>query len=544
MLTFDRKISNFKSIVLKVVILLVMFLVSVLVYFSGGTKSAISHLMYIPIVLSGFLFGYKWAFFLSLIGGLFLGPFMPLDVSLNVKQDLANWIIRTVVFVLLGVESGIAKNYVSLSEGKYNRSLYYHYATNIPNLNILKMLDENELEPSKGLTAVTVLILNYEKIVEFFTTEVYNKLISNIYNDLNNKISHKKVVLSNNSNKFWLLVDDNSPKDVVKEIRDIIVKFRRENEFSVYFEFSLGHELIYSIAEKEETLFYASTNKAYKVAAAKNTIIADKINKQYDYTLLSDLDLSLKDNDFFLVYQPLIPNYKTRTLFFEALIRWNHPERGLIPPNDFIPLVEETLLINRLTLWVLNKAIEKTKFFEEQGLDTRISINVSPRNIYSSRFIKSVIDIFNIHNVDPKKIEFEITEGTAMNASAETIEHLQQLKDLGVEIAIDDFGKGYSSIYYLTSFPISTVKIDRNFTLEILSNPRQKILIEESVNLLRKLGFDVICEGVETFEQLEIIQEMNVDYYQGYYFSKPLNDQDINNWTKNYCSILKKRFYN
>ena len=115
-------------------------------------------------------------------------------------------------------------------------------------------------------------------------------------------------------------------------------------------------------------------------------------------------------------------------------------------------LVEETLLINRLTLWVLNKAIEKTKFFEEQGLDTRISINVSPRNIYSSRFIKSVIDIFNIHNVDPKKLNLKLPEGTAMNLPAETIEHLQQLKDLGVEIAIDDFGKGYSSIYYLTKF--------------------------------------------------------------------------------------------
>ena len=239
--------------------------------------------------------------------------------------------------------------------------------------------------------------------------------------------------------------------------------------------------------------------------------------------LEADLRRALEGNEIILYYQPQM-DLKSRTIVgMEALVRWKHPERGMIPPNDFIPIAEETGLIIPLGELILRQACSQAQSWLNQGLKPlRVAVNLSGRQLESGDLPHKVTSILKDTGLEPGYLELEITESTVMENAEEVIPILTQLKDMGLTLAIDDFGTGYSSLSYLRRFPIDLLKIDASFVRDITRDPDDKALISGIIALAKSIRLKVLAEGVETSEQEAFLIEQECDSIQGYLISAPL----------------------
>ena len=242
-----------------------------------------------------------------------------------------------------------------------------------------------------------------------------------------------------------------------------------------------------------------------------------------------DMRLALGSDQLQLHYQPLVELSSGRIVGCEALLRWNHPTRGWVPPAEFIPIVERTDLIAPLGRWILHRACLQGREWLNSGLEPmKIAVNLSPAQFKQTQSIVAMVaEIIDQTGVEPEMLQLEITEGIAMQNVDATIDVLQELRAMGVVISIDDFGTGYSSLNYLKRFPVDKLKIDRSFVVDIGLHPDNAAVVEAIVNLGHSLGTRVNVEGVETREQLDFLLSHNVDEAQGYYFSKAVPGDDF-----------------
>ncbi len=212
----------------------------------------------------------------------------------------------------------------------------------------------------------------------------------------------------------------------------------------------------------------------------------------------------------------------------EALLRWNHPERGIVSPGEFIEAAEATRLIIPISEWVLGEACLFSKRMEEAGLaDITVAVNISPLHFRQQGLYQSVKHAIEMAGIMPDKLELEITESTAMAHRGNIIDLLNSLKELGVGLAIDDFGTGYSSLSRLKDFPVDRLKIDRSFIIDMTEDSDHQAISSAIVRLGHALGLKVIAEGVETPAQLDILKNLGCDEAQGYLFAKPQLEEDF-----------------
>jgi EAL domain-containing protein (putative c-di-GMP-specific phosphodiesterase class I) len=234
------------------------------------------------------------------------------------------------------------------------------------------------------------------------------------------------------------------------------------------------------------------------------------------------LKTAVGNNEFSLYYQPKV-NLHTGSISVEALIRWKHPQLGMVSPAEFIPIAEETSVIEEIGKWVLQQSCQDYKWLHSSGFSTlKIAVNLSARQFIDSSLKTTVANIFANANVPPSSFMFEITETTIMKEPNEVICILQSLKDQGITIAIDDFGVNYSSLNYLNRFPIDAVKIDRSFIRDFHKNEKGAEIVEAIISLAHRLNLSVTAEGVETEDQVRLLAEKGCDEMQGYYFSPPV----------------------
>jgi len=243
---------------------------------------------------------------------------------------------------------------------------------------------------------------------------------------------------------------------------------------------------------------------------------------QRRYELEVDLRSALARDEFFLVYQPVFGVADVRLGGFEALLRWRHPAKGLIGPNEFIPLLESCGLIVDVGRWVLQTACEQTARWRRAGCDVRISVNVSGRQLDWDSIVEHVAEALRDSGLAPSALTLEITETALMHNVVETTRRLRELGELGVSIAIDDFGTGYSSLAYLQQFPVHFLKIDRTFTSSIGHSAESDAMIRTLVGLGKSLGLATLAEGVETVAQLAFLRDEQVDLVQGFLLARPL----------------------
>lgn len=236
-----------------------------------------------------------------------------------------------------------------------------------------------------------------------------------------------------------------------------------------------------------------------------------------------DLRHALEHNEFVVYYQPQI-NTKTRQIVgAEALIRWQHPQEGRIPPYIFIPIAEESGLIQDIGEWVLSQACVQLQVWQKLGLPPiRIAINLSARQFKQINLAQWLAQLLKEQAIEPNQIELELTESIVVDNIARSIEQLTQLKNIGIHVAMDDFGTGYSSLSYLQQFPFDILKIDQCFIRNIHQNPKNAAITKAIINMAHQLNLRVVAEGVESLEELKFIQENDCDEIQGYFFSPPI----------------------
>jgi len=245
-------------------------------------------------------------------------------------------------------------------------------------------------------------------------------------------------------------------------------------------------------------------------------------------SLESALHRAIEQEQFLLHYQPQVELATGRVTAIEALLRWNHPQQGLIPPMDFIPVLEETGMILTAGEWVLRTACRQQRAWMEAGLPpVRVAVNLSARQLRHQKFVDSVFQIIADTGIEPAHLELEITESMVMQQVKEVHTMLNALGAAGMGIAMDDFGTGYSSLSYLKGLPIDTLKIDKSFVGDITADPDDAEIVATIIAMARSLKLKVIAEGVETREQLDFLCAHDCDAMQGYYFSKPLPADEI-----------------
>ena len=264
---------------------------------------------------------------------------------------------------------------------------------------------------------------------------------------------------------------------------------------------------------------------ALNVAKEKKRGAGETFNESYEIesrnsmAMLSDLRLGLDNQELFLQLQPKVDGFTHRVLGFEALIRWNHPKKGLIPPGVFIPSVEKSGMNYEFDLYVAHRLCDI--LLENPQINVPISFNISANSFNHESFVFELKEVFKNRGIAFNKVEVEVTENALIN-SEKAISRLQELKNFGFTICLDDFGAGFSSLSYLLRLPIDIIKIDRAFVADIAKNKQSLTLTEGIISILKKLNKNIVIEGVENIEQLELIKKLDVNVIQGFYFYRPL----------------------
>jgi EAL domain-containing protein (putative c-di-GMP-specific phosphodiesterase class I) len=247
-------------------------------------------------------------------------------------------------------------------------------------------------------------------------------------------------------------------------------------------------------------------------------------------TLVGALRRAIADDELTLYYQPKVDCRSGAVAGVEALVRWQHPQQGLIPPDRFIPLAEQTGLIRPLTRWVLTSAIRQTRAWHDQGLMLSVAVNLSAHDLQDADLPRWVGELLERWNVSAEWLKLELTESALMSDPAQALEVLTALCDLGARIAIDDFGTGYSSLGYLKRLPAHEIKIDRSFVADMAAQERDQAIVRSTIDLGHNLGLAAVAEGVEDQQTLELLGGLGCDLAQGFYLSRPLPAASVAAW--------------
>jgi diguanylate cyclase (GGDEF)-like protein len=247
-------------------------------------------------------------------------------------------------------------------------------------------------------------------------------------------------------------------------------------------------------------------------------------------SLMAELRRAVEHDELTLVYQPKMDLTGRGVHCAEALIRWDHPERGFVSPDKFIPFAEQTGYIKAITRWVLGKAVAQCAAWSARGLELSVSINISARDLHSSDFPRHVIEVLAAHGVEPGRLWLEVTESAVMDDPTHALDVLERLSKLGVRLSIDDFGTGHSSLAYLKKLPVDELKIDKSFVLGLTRDKDDATIVRSTIDLAHNMGLTVAAEGVEDGDVLRALKRLGCDLAQGYYISRPLAPAEFEHW--------------
>ena len=447
-----------------------------------------------------------------------------------------------------GRATRFAGSQTDVSERKSNEEQMIHDAlhdtlTSIPNRTLLldrirQSLVRRKRYPKTSFAIIFIDLDRFRLVNESLGHIHGDELLQLISARLKETIPIGDTVARLGGDEFSILLQDiNSVRDVeviAKEIQNLFSKPFFLGDREVFASASMGIAHSDNDYKTPEEILRDAELAMYR-AKREGKSQSIVFHPQFRQSSLSPIDLdtdlrrALDRDEMELHYQPII-SMRDRTISgFEALLRWSHRSRGVISPNEFIPLAEETGLIYDLGQWVLGKACKqiaawnKSKKKEDQ---LEISINLSSRQFSDPNLVEGIVENIEKSGFDAEFLKIEITESALMQNAQRSVSMLNQLKDLNIKVCVDDFGTGYSSLSYLHTFPIDTLKIDRSFVHDMSRNFRNMEIIRTIIMLAHNLKLDVIAEGVETGEQDAQLSALGCQFAQGFYFSRPINSSD------------------
>ncbi|MNM63616.1 Cyclic di-GMP phosphodiesterase Gmr [compost metagenome] len=385
---------------------------------------------------------------------------------------------------------------------------------------------------------------NFKNINDSFGHTIGDKLLIEIANRIKKCTKESDIVARLGGDEFLILITNVYEKQSVESyLNNMLEELRNSiviNGINIITSASFGAALYSKDGDSFEELFKNADTAMYKAkeSGKRNYVFFEQwMNDDIvEMVIMEDnLRTALENNEFILHYQPKYNPYDSRIDGFEALIRWNNPNLGLVSPFKFIGIAEKTGLIIPIGRWVLENACYFIKSLHNKGeKNISVAVNVSVIQLVQKDFIDMVNDIIKRSGVDPRYINIEITESILMESIETNISKINELKKIGVKISLDDFGKGYSSLTYLKDIPFDTLKIDKLFVDELCNEKDDNAIVGTIIKLAHQMNLEVVAEGVESEEQYRYLINNNCDLIQGYYISKPIPIEEIEDVLKKY----------
>ena len=416
----------------------------------------------------------------------------------------------------------------------------YDAVTSLPNRNLLHdRLSQaiNFARRYERMVAILFIDLDDFKVVnDSLGHNVGDQLLSELGKRLTGCVREADSVARLGGDEFVIVLTGITHRDGVvfiaeKMLESLSRPFILEGR-EVFISSSIGIAVFPKDGENEATLLKNADSAMYHAkerGKGNYQFYATEMNEMAleRLSLINDLHRALERGEFTLHYQPQINLKSGKITGVEALIRWQHPQKGLIPPLKFIPIAEETRLILPIGQWILHTVCAQAVEWHKQGFDLTVSVNLSTIQVEEQRLVELVDNTLRETGMNPKYLELELTENILIERPDAIYKIFQQLRERGVRLAIDDFGTGYSSLSYLSKLPIDKLKIDRSFVRDIADDADDRSIVEAIISMSHSLRLKAIAEGVETQEQEEILRRLNCDEIQGYLFSKPLPRDEL-----------------
>ena len=424
------------------------------------------------------------------------------------------------------------------SKEKFRHAAFHDSLTDLPNRNLFMETLKFALEKSKHSKdfkfAVLFLDINrFKTINDSLGHSMGDRLILHVAKRLATAVREKDLVARFSGDEFAFILNNIKSIEDAKQFAERIEEKISEpfilNGKQVFTSFSIGiaiggaeYEVAEDILRDADIAMYHAKDKE------KSFIVFDKNMHTRAVTLLqleTDLRTAIERGELTMFYQPIISLDSMQIFGFESLIRWNHPTRGLVPPNEFIPVSEQTGFIVPLTLWILRTSCRQMVEWQRKNplhKNLVVSVNLSGKHFAQKDIVQQIKSIITETGINPACLKLELTESAVMENAESVISMMKQIRELGIQLSIDDFGTGYSSLSYLHRFPINTLKVDRSFVNTMEDGSENGEIVRTVIALAKTLRLDVIAEGIETIHQLHQLRVLGCEYGQGYLFSRPV----------------------
>ena len=423
---------------------------------------------------------------------------------------------------------------------------HYDYLTRLPNralfADMLRTAIAVVQRSEQWLVLFFIDLDRFKSVNDSLGHHVGDQLLNRVAERLTGLVRAEDIVARFSGDEFTiLLAPENdqqlaieSASHVAKKIQSKLSENFQLNEVDFCISASIGIALYPKDGDSAESLLKNADRSMYDVKQmGKNNFrfFSKELEQsaQRRLQLESELRIAIKNDELELYYQPQWSFNNAQLFGLEALVRWNHPQKGMVYPNEFISIAETCGLIHQLDMWVLETACQQLKQWEaDQVSPMQISVNLSAIQFAEPNLVRDIAGVLAEYQVDPKKLELEIIESILMEDAEHTMDALDALHKLGLRIAVDDFGTGYSSMAYLSKFSVDTLKIDRTFVKEIDKGMAAKVIIESIIQMASKLGLAIVAEGIETAEQNRFLAYHGCTFAQGYFYNKPMSVKEIN----------------
>jgi EAL domain-containing protein (putative c-di-GMP-specific phosphodiesterase class I) len=385
---------------------------------------------------------------------------------------------------------------------------------------------------------MTVLINNIEMISLSIGVIQTRKALDLLYKNVMTEFKDQAWMVQAEANKFWIVVPFHDSSAELKSLLKALKKEIVVNKIPLYLEYSIGYAANKALYECANLDAFISSDLSARIAKETNEsyLIYDESvqKKQLDVDLLGHFAKALEEGKTHLVFQPKIDLSSNLVCGLESLIRWKHPQYGLIPPSTFIPLAEDTELIHTMTSCVIQESISLIQTLQIANIHFPVSINVSIRNLYHPHFIEELDESLQHAGLKVGQLELEIAERYLYANKAKSFQILEELFLRHYVVAIDDFGDSKSMMSFSSGFVAQSLKIDQSFIRDVATNERIKQLLSQTVALAHDYGYKVLAEGVEDENTHNICKELGFDYAQGYFYALPMNKEDLLYYLKNH----------
>jgi len=413
----------------------------------------------------------------------------------------------------------------------------------------LKKTVHSAIADDREFSVFLVDLDNFKFFNDQYGHDIGDKMVTEVANRLRTQISRVDVVARLDGDEFVVLQRDvdneESVESVAARILSIVSAPLEYRGFTLKVGVSVGVARFPNdgLINKNEDLLGEEVlnNATVAMQEAKDAgkgqyrLFNERMrsNLSERINLERDLKQALQNDEFEVYYQPKINISTKEVTGAEALVRWKHPEKGFISPEDFVPVAEETGLIIQLGEWILRTSCKRMRELQNLGYTgLTVAVNISAVQFTDGNLLPMIVNALEDSGLDPELLELEITESAVMHDPAEVIESLHQLSAHGMKLAIDDFGTGYSSLAYLKKFPVDTLKIDKAFITDVSSDSDDVAIVEAIIGLGRHFNMKIIAEGIEDEDQLNFLQSQGCDIAQGYFVSKPLQAAQYEEWLK------------